>query len=197
MMEENALQRQGTLFILTIKPDVAIPLTGVGVGWRPAHSFPQLQAAPWGRPSGSMLHTSASLSPPLLSPSADPRVFSRWSPLARSLDPRAMVHSFCCFSEHLKATVLSGIPRLIAMLNWILQTEDNFSKKKTHAVRNHNHKHTGFRKKQAFLALVVSVLPTQCSLALVQLPGCLLVLARNQRVRVLRKFFEMEKNWIR
>ena len=44
MMEENALQRQGTLSILT--PDVAILLVGVGEGWGPAHSFPQLQAAP-------------------------------------------------------------------------------------------------------------------------------------------------------
>ena len=42
-MEENALQKQGTLSVLT--PDVAILLVGVGKGGVQL-SFPQLQAAP-------------------------------------------------------------------------------------------------------------------------------------------------------
>lgn len=194
LMKENALQRQGTLSILILnKTRCGLPSHGGGEGGVQLTAFPSC-SSPLRMPSRQHAAHLCIFKPTFSPPFS--RSLSRlcwWSPPAWSLDPRAMVHNFCCSSEHLKAAVLSGIPRLIARLNWILQTEDNFSKKKMHAVQNHGRKHTGSWKKHAFLAVVVAVRPTQPSLAVVQLPGCLLVLTNDQRVRVLRKFSETEK----
>lgn len=102
-MKENALQRQGTLSILILNKTRWVTfLHGGGEGGGPAHSFPQLQQ-PLEDAQQAACYAPASLSPPFSSLQQIPESPLAGKPPAWSLEPRAMVHNFCCSSEHLKA----------------------------------------------------------------------------------------------